>query len=121
MMKYLGVKGDDNGKFGREYDLFYELKVGEEVVLSVFKWRGDTSAEDSQDWAGSLTTAKGPGNFAPLPPMRLAYRFGWVGLQAAKAEIRCFSLTRTTFEIDATGATSGMARALFQLDIYQQA
>ena len=53
--------------------------------------------------------------------MRLAYRFGWVGLQAAKAEIQSFSPTRTTFEIDATGATSGLARALFKLDIYQQA
>lgn len=121
LTNYYGVKETDNAKFGREYDLFYELKVGDEVVLSVFKWKGATSAEDSPDWSGSLTTAKGPGNFAPLPPMRLGYRFGWVGLQAAKAEIRFFSQTQTTCEIDATGATSGMARALFQLDIYQQA
>ncbi|WKZ33270.1 MAG: glycosyltransferase family 39 protein [Thermodesulfobacteriota bacterium] len=28
-------------KYGKEYDLFYELKVGGEAVLSVFKWKGD--------------------------------------------------------------------------------
>jgi hypothetical protein len=121
LTNYYGVKETDNAKFGREYELFYELKVGDEVVLSVFKWKGATSAEDSPDWSGSLTTAKGPGDFAPPPPMRLAYRFGWAGLPAAKAEIQFFSQTLTTFEIDATGATSGLARALFKLDIYQQA
>jgi hypothetical protein len=110
----------NKSKFGREYELFYELKAGDEVVLSVFKWKGATSAEERPDWSGSLTTAKGPGNFAPPPPMRLAYRFGWVGLQAAKAEIQFLSQTPTTLEIDAVGATSGLARTLFKLDIYQQ-
>jgi Protein of unknown function (DUF3108) len=121
LSNYYGVKETDNAKFGREYELFYELKAGDEVVLSVFKWKGATTAEASPDWSGSLTTAKGPGNFAPPPPMRLAYRFGWVGLQAAKAEIQLFSQTRTTFEIDATGATCGLARKLFKVDMYQQA
>jgi hypothetical protein len=120
LTNYYGVEETDNGKFGREYELFYEVKVGDEVVLSVFKWNGAMSAEDRPDWSGSLTTGKGPGNFAPPPPMRLAYRFGWVGLQAAEAKIHLFSQTPTTFEIDATGATSGLARTLFELDIYQQ-
>jgi Protein of unknown function (DUF3108) len=121
LTNYYGVKETDNAKFGREYELFYELKVGDEVVLSVFKSKGATSAEDSPNWSGSLTTAKGPGNFALPLPMRLAYRFGWVGVQAAKAEIHFFSPARTTFEIEATGATSGFARTLFKLDLYQQA
>jgi hypothetical protein len=121
LTNYYGVKEADNAKFGREYELFYELKVGDQVVLSVFRWKGGTSAEDSPDWSGSLTTAKGPGNFALPPPMRLAYRFGWVGLQAAKAEIQLFSQTGTRFEVDATGATSGLTRDLFKLDIYQKA
>ena len=121
LTNYYGVKDTDNAKFAREYELFYELKAGDEVVLSVFKWKGATSAEDSPDWSGSLTTAKGPGNFAPLPAMRLAYRFGWCGLEAAKAGIHFFSPTQTTVEVDATGATSGLAGALFKLDIYQQA
>lgn len=121
LTNYYGVKETDNAKFGREYELFYELKAGDEVVLSVFKWKGATSAEESPDWSGLLTTAKGPGNFALLPPMRLTYRFGWTGLQAAEAEIQLFSQNRATFEINATGATSGFARALFKVDVYQQA
>ena len=120
LTNYYGVKETDNAKFGPEYELFYELKVGDEVVLSVFKWKGARSEEDRPNWSGALTTAKGPGNFGPLPPMRLAYRFGWVSLQAAKAQIQ-LSPTRTTLEIDATGTTSGLARTLFRLEIHQQA
>jgi hypothetical protein len=77
--------------------------------------------EESPDWLSSLTSDKGPGNFKAPPSMRLAYRFGWSGLQAAKAEIHLFSPTRTTFEIDAAGGTSGLPRALFKLDISHQA
>jgi len=45
LTNYYGVKETDNAKFGRAYELFYELKVGDEVVLSVFKWKGATSGE----------------------------------------------------------------------------
>jgi Protein of unknown function (DUF3108) len=78
-------------------------------------------ADESPDWLGSLTSAKGPGSFAAPPPMRLVYRFGWSGIQAATADIHFFSPTQTTFEVDASGATSGLARALFRLDIYHRA
>ena len=53
--------------------------------------------------------------------MRLSYRFGWSGIQAATADIHFFSPTRNTFEVDASGATSGFPRTLFRLDIYHQA
>ncbi|MBV8377459.1 MAG: DUF3108 domain-containing protein, partial [Verrucomicrobia bacterium] len=83
---------------------------------------GDAAFADQQpDWIGSLTSGKGPGNFAAPPPMRLAYRFGWSGIQAATADIHFFSPTRNTFEVDAAGATSGFPRALFRLDVYHQA
>jgi hypothetical protein len=78
-------------------------------------------AAESPDWIGSLTSDKGPGNFTAPPSMRLAYRFGWSGIQAATAEIHFFSPTRNTFEVDASGATSGFPRTLFRLDIYHQA
>src|SRR6202035_1240909 len=78
-------------------------------------------ADESPDWIGSLTSDKGPGNFTAPPSMRLAYRFGWSGVQAASADIHFFSPTRNTFEVDAFGATSGFPRALFRLDIYHQA
>ena len=78
-------------------------------------------AEESPEWASSLTSDKGPGAFTAPPPMRLAYRFGWSGLQAARADIHLFSPTRNTFEIDATGGTSGFPRALFRIDVSHHA
>src|SRR5208337_1715183 len=44
---------------------------------------------------------------------------GWV-YRPLRPKSSCFQ-TRTMFEIDATGATSGLARTLFKLDIYQRA
>jgi hypothetical protein len=76
---------------------------------------------ESPDWANSLTSDKGPGNFTAPPPMRLAYQFGWSGLQAAKADIHLYSPTRSTFEIDATGGTFGFPRALFRIDVSHRA
>jgi hypothetical protein len=78
-------------------------------------------ADESPDWIGALTTDKGPGNFTAPPSMRLAYRFGWSGIQAATADIHFFSPNRNTFEVEASGATSGFPRTLFRLDIYHQA
>ncbi len=106
---------DTYPKSGARYSLAW-------IVILFFLWTGhEICAEERPDWVGSLTSDKGPGNFAPLSPMRLAYRFGWSGIQAASAEIHFFSPTRTTFEVDASGATSGFPRTLFKLDIYHQA
>ena len=78
-------------------------------------------ADESVDWVKSLTSNKGPGDFAPPPPMRLVYRFGWDGIQAATADIRVTSPGKNTLQIDAKGGTSGLPRILFKLDVYQQA
>lgn len=81
----------------------------------------EVDAQESPAWVGSLTSDKGPGNFTAPPSMRLAYRFGWSGIQAATANIHFFSPTRNTFEVDASGGTSGFPRTLFRLDVYHQA
>jgi hypothetical protein len=91
------------------------------VTIILLATRCVAYPEETPDWASSLTSAKGPGNFTAPPPMRLAYRFGWSGLQAAKADIHLFSPTRNTFEIDAAGGTSGFPRALFKFDVSHQA
>jgi len=78
-------------------------------------------ADESVDWVKSLTSSKGPGDFAPPPPMRLVYRFGWDGIQAATADVRVTSPGKNTLQIDAKGGTSGLPRILFKLDVYQQA
>jgi hypothetical protein len=78
-------------------------------------------AEDGVDWVKSLTSNKGPGNFAPPSPMRLAYRFGWDGIQAATAAIRVTSPVKNTLQIDVNGGTSGLPRMLFKLDVSHRA
>jgi dolichyl-phosphate-mannose-protein mannosyltransferase len=44
---YRGVRDADTAKDSRDYELFYEVRVGEEVVLSVFKWKGPPATENS--------------------------------------------------------------------------
>ena len=78
-------------------------------------------ADPKPEWIGSLTSDKGPGSFIAPPSMRLSYRFGWSGIQAATADIHFFSPNRNTFEVDASGGTSGFPRTLFRLDLYHQA
>src|SRR3984957_14743182 len=94
-----------------------------ELVLAItLLMAGHALCEDSKpDWIGSLTSDKGPGSFIPPPSMRLSYRFGWSGIQAANADIHFFSPNRNTFEVDASGGTSGFPRTLFRLDLYHQA
>jgi Protein of unknown function (DUF3108) len=87
------------------------------LLLAAFVGNG----EERADWINSLTSNKGPGDFAPPPPMRLAYRFGWDGIQAASADVRLSSPTKNTLEIDAKGSTSGLPRVLFKLDVYHRA
>jgi hypothetical protein len=78
-------------------------------------------ADETPQWTQTLTSGKGPGSFVPPPPMHLTYRFGWSGIQAATADVHFYSPTRDTFEVEATGATSGFPRALFKIDIYHRA
>jgi len=81
----------------------------------------EANGEDNADWIKSLTSSKNPGDFPPPAPMRLAYRFGWHGIQAATADVRLSSPGKNTLEIDAKGGTSGLPRILFKLDVLHQA
>jgi hypothetical protein len=90
-------------------------------VIFLFGSTQEVWADQSPAWVRSLTSDKGPGKFTAPPAMRLAYRFGWSGIQAATADIHLFSPTRNTLEMDASGATSGFPRTLFRLDIHHQA
>jgi hypothetical protein len=44
---YRGVRDTDNARLRQEYELFYEIKVDNEVVLCVFKWKSVTSMAGS--------------------------------------------------------------------------
>jgi hypothetical protein len=44
LTNYRLVKETDNAQYSRDYEPFYEVRVGGEVVLSVFKWKGPPPA-----------------------------------------------------------------------------
>lgn len=76
-------------------------------------------ADAKPDWVQNLTSRRPPGNFAPPPPMRMVYRFGWSGFPAARAELQ-FQAGHGVYQSDATGATYGFPRTLFRLDVIYQ-
>lgn len=66
------------------------------------------------DWQSTLT--KDPPAFPPLRPLRASYAFGWSGLTAATGEAHFIKTPENRFQLDGTGGTVGLARALWKLD-----
>lgn len=62
-----------------------------------------------------------PGNFPELRPLRATYNFGWAGLTAATAEARFSRVSENRFQIEGTGRTTGLARALWRYDVNYRA
>ena len=72
------------------------------------------------NWQATVT--KDPaGNFPELRPLRASYRFGWSGLTAATAEVHFTKPSRDKFQLDGTGRTIGLVRALWKLDVNHRA
>ena len=72
------------------------------------------------DWQASLTSPK-PGKFAPLPPLKATYRFGWGALSAARAQFDFARMPRGEFRLTVSTATSGAVRALWRMDARHEA
>ena len=66
------------------------------------------------DWQSTLT--KDPGTFPLLRPLRATYAFGWSGFSAATGEVHFTHPSDDHCQLDATGRTTGLARALWKLD-----
>ena len=47
LTNYRSVKNTDNAKYRRDYELFYEMRVNGEIILSVFKWKGSPRATEN--------------------------------------------------------------------------
>ena len=68
------------------------------------------------------TISKDPaGNFPDLRPLRASYRFGWSGLTAATGEVHFTKPSTDKFQLDGTGRTVGLVRALWKLDANHRA
>ncbi len=66
-------------------------------------------------WETTLTKDP-PGNFPELRPVRTTYHFGWSGFTAGKGEIRFSKVGGKHFQLEASGGTTGLVRALWKLD-----
>src|SRR5439155_1362544 len=66
-------------------------------------------------WESTLTKDP-PGSFPELRPVRTTYHFGWSGFTAGTGDIRFTKTADKRFQLEATGRTIGLVRALWRLD-----
>lgn len=70
-------------------------------------------------WQANLTKDP-PGNFPPPRSLHANYVFGWSGFTAATAEVQ-FSRASDRFQLQGTGHTTGLVRALWKYDVNYRA
>src|SRR5262245_14716472 len=86
------------------------------ITILLASWTGLFAA----DW--QTTLSKEPaGNFPELRPLRASYRFGWSGVTAATGDIHFTKPSNDRFQLEGTGRTIGLVRALWKLDVTQRA
>src|SRR5437870_385850 len=66
-------------------------------------------------WESTLTKDP-PGNFPELRPVRTTYHFGWSGFTAGTGDIHFTKTADKRFQLEASGRTIGLVRALWRLD-----
>jgi hypothetical protein len=67
-------------------------------------------------WEGTLTRDP-PGTFPLFRPLRANYVFGWSGFTAATAEVHFSRLGGDRCQVQASGRTTGLVRALWRYDV----
>src|SRR5215813_12617878 len=78
------------------------------------------SSSLAENWEASLS--KDPvGSFPELRPLRASYRFGWSGLTAATGDVHFTKPSENKFQLDGTGRTIGLVRALWKFDVNYRA
>lgn len=73
------------------------------------------TGQSAPTWESTLTKDP-PGNFPELRPIHATYHFGWSGFTAATGDIHFSKTADQRFELEATGRTIGLVRALWKLD-----
>lgn len=68
------------------------------------------------DWKKTITTLP-RGDFPDPRPLVATYNFGWSGLTAATADFQ-FDRADDRFQLQGTGQTVGLVRALWRLDVH---
>jgi uncharacterized protein DUF3108 len=90
------------------------------ILHAIFAFLAFCSSSLAENWQATLT--KDPaGNFPELRPLRASYRFGWSGVTAATGDVHFTKPSENKFQLDGTGRTIGLVRALWKLDVNYQA
>jgi hypothetical protein len=95
------------------------IKGRSRQIFRRWNWAGLLLLMPSFSWAAAWqanVTKDPPGNFPEVRSLKALYNFGWAGLTAATASGRLFKLN-DRFELDGTGRTVGLARALWRYDV----
>src|SRR6266571_5392980 len=72
-------------------------------------------ASGAPAWESTLTKVP-PGNFPELRPVHTIYHFGWSGFTAGTGDMHFSKTADNRFQLEATGRTIGLVRALWKLD-----
>ena len=86
------------------------------ITILLASWTGSLAA----NWQATLSKEQA-GKFPELRPLRASYRFGWSGVTAATGEIHFTKPSNDRFQLEGTGRTIGLVRALWKLDVTYRA
>jgi hypothetical protein len=86
------------------------------ILQASFAFLALCSSALAENWEATLS--KDPaGNFPELRALRASYRFGWSGVTAATGDVHFEKPSENKFQLDGTGRTIGLVRALWKLDV----
>ena len=96
------------------------ILIRSQILQAIFVFLAFCSSSLAENWQSTLS--KDPaGNFPELRPLRASYRFGWSGLTAATGDVHFTKPSENKFQLNGTGRTVGLVRALWKLDANYQA
>ncbi len=91
------------------------LTIGASAILLA-----SFAGAESANWRATLSKERA-GSFPELRPLRASYHFGWSGVTAATGEVHFTKPSSDRFELEGTGQTIGLVRALWKLDVNYRA
>jgi hypothetical protein len=96
------------------------ILIRHRILQVIFAFLAFCSSSLAENWEAKLS--KDPaGNFPEVRPLRATYRFGWSGFTAATGDVHFTKPSENKFQLDGTGRTIGLVRALWKLDVNYQA
>jgi hypothetical protein len=96
------------------------ILIRSRILHAIFAFLAVCSSSLAENWQATLS--KEPvGNFPELRSLHASYRFGWSGLTAATGDVHFTKPSENKFQLDGTGRTIGLVRALWKLDVNYRA